>query len=256
MRIVSHPRTRAFSLELRPTPLTPPLGTLAAADSAAWPARSQLAPTQPPPPISSLTSRQAWVAGCCRQPATAASRAALERLPLYLASCGRRRADALEISTARAVTCLRPRPGNGVRLLGKVPDDLPLRGGSQRTQPRLEPSAHRPCALQPMPREPLSRRPGDLSCSCSSYPCPLADEPCFLTLLAGLVHWQRPAADRPQRAERMRALSHARALLQPAAHASSRREGLARGRVRLARRACGGPCAHSQRASIAAGLGP
>ena len=48
--------------------LTPPLGTLIAADSAAWPAWAQLAPTQPPPPISSLTSRQAWVAGGCRQP--------------------------------------------------------------------------------------------------------------------------------------------------------------------------------------------
>ena len=132
--------------------LTPPLGTLIAADSAAWPAWAQLAPTQPPPPISSLTSRQAWVAGGCRQPATAASRAALERLPLCAAVCGRRRLDALDISNPRAVTCLRLRPGNGVRLPGGCPDGLPPRSRSRRTQPRLEPSTHLSHSLPSMPR--------------------------------------------------------------------------------------------------------
>ena len=128
------------------------LGTLIAADSAAWPAWAQLAPTQSPPPISSLTSRQAWIAGGCRQPVTAASRAARERLPLYDAGCGRRRVDALEISNPRGVTCLRIRPGNGVRLPGGDPDDLALRSGSRRAWPRLEPSAHLSPTLPSMPR--------------------------------------------------------------------------------------------------------
>ena len=135
--------------------LTPPLGTLIAADSAAWPAWAQLAPTQPPPPISSLTSRQAWVAGGCRQPATAASRAALERLPLCAAVCGRRRLDALNISTPRVVTCLRPRPGNGVRFPGGGPGALPLRSRSRRAWPRLEPSAYLSHSLPSTPRWPL-----------------------------------------------------------------------------------------------------
>ena len=203
MSILSRPLTRAFSLELRPPTLTPLLGTLIAADSAAWPAWAQLAPTQSPPPISSLTSRQAWIAGGCRQPVTAASRAARERLPLYDAGCGRRRVDALEISNPRGVTCLRLRPGNGVRLPGGDPDDLALRSGSRRAWPRLEPSAHLSHSLPSTPRWPLGRRPGDLSCSSSLSSCPFADVPHLLTLLEGLVHSELSLSRPPQRAERL-----------------------------------------------------
>ena len=190
------PLTRPLSSELRPPPLTPQLGTLGAADSAAWPAWAQLAPTQPPPPISSLTSRQAWVAGGCRQPATAASRAALERLPLCAAVCGRRRLDALDISTPRAVTCLRLRPVNEVRLPGGGPDDLRLQGRSRRAWQRLEPSAHLPSLLQFLPQWPPCMRPGDLSTSSSLCPCPVADAASLLTLLAGLIQRPFPAGGR------------------------------------------------------------
>ena len=126
----------------------------------------------------------------------------LERLPLLAASGCWRRMDALNISNPRAVTCLRPRPGSGVRLPGGGPGALPLLGRSRRAQPRLEPSAHLSHTLPSMPRAPLCTRPGALSCSSSLSPCPMADELGWLTPLAGLFHRQPPGSRPPQRAER------------------------------------------------------
>ena len=54
----------------------------------------------------------------------------------------------LRYSNPCAVTCLRPRPGNGVRLPGWGAGALHLLGNSRRTWPRLEPSHHRPHSLQ------------------------------------------------------------------------------------------------------------
>ena len=51
------------------------------------------------------------------------------------------------------------------------------------------------------PLGPLCLPPGDLSYSRLSSLCIPADVPRFLTPLAGLVHRQLPADDRPQRAE-------------------------------------------------------
>ena len=191
-----------------PRMLSPQHAACAARALAAWDPATSPAP-QPathPYQLTQYLSSTLWQAGSiggCRQAAAAASRAERERLPLCGACCCRRRVDDLYISNPRAVTCLRPRPGNGVRLPGGGPGALPLRGRSRCDWPRLEPSVHLPSSLRSLPRWPLGRRPGDLSCSSSLSSCPFADVPHLLTLLAGLVHSELSLSRLPQRAERL-----------------------------------------------------
>ena len=166
-----------------PRMLSPQHAACAARALAAWDPATSPAP-QPathPYQLTQYLSSTLWQAGSiggCRQAAAAASRAERERLPLCGACCCRRRVDDLYISNPRPVTCLRPRPGNGVRFPGGGPGFLPLRGRSRRAWPRLEPSAHLSHALPSTPRVPLCMRPGALSSSSSLSPCPMADEPC------------------------------------------------------------------------------
>ena len=152
------------------------------------------------------------------------------------------------------VTCLRPRPGSGVRFPGGGPGFLPLRGRSRRTQPRLEPSSHLSHALPFTPRAPLCMRPGALSCSSSLPPCPMADEPCWLTPLAGFVHRQPPGWRLPQRAKRcasdlVTSLS-LRSTSQPPPCGAIGQPGLTVQRLRLARGSHGGRRSPGQRASV------
>ena len=66
------------------------------------------------------------------------------------------------------------------------PGFLPPRGRSRRTQQRLKPSAHLSHSLPSTARAPLCMRPGDLSCSSSLCPRPMADAVRLLNPLADL----------------------------------------------------------------------
>ena len=111
---------------------------------------------------------------------------AIERLPLYDAGCGPAVCGWHSYFEPTCGHLPRPRPGNGVRFPGGGPGFLRLRGRTRRTQPRLKPSAHLSHSLPSNPRAPLCMRPGDLSCSSSLCPRPMADAVRLLNPLADL----------------------------------------------------------------------
>ena len=154
--------------------------------------------------------------------------------------------DTLNISNPRAVTCLWPRPSNGVRLPGGGPGALPLLGRSQRAWPRLEPSAHLSSLLQSLPRWPLSRRPGDLSCPSSLCSCLIADALRLLIPLAGLINRQLAPGGRGGERSGDQATSSLRRLPLPAPRAAIGWPALARFRFRLAGRPSRGPRPHAR----------